>query len=137
MNFTLIAHEAGYSYYDRCGNIDTHSDKFEIRYSTDQTEFAEQWASVQNAGEWDDLIILLNGKPESEWTDEEQEAYDELDRIMYTILVRYQTEDAKAREEKKLRDEEEKERARLIANEKQRLADLAQLEALKKKLGVQ
>ena len=137
MNYTLIAHEADSSYFDRCGDFNRQPGKFEIRYSNDRTEFAEQWALVQYAGSWDDLIILLDGKPEADWTDEEQDEYDELESIRYATYVRYQDEAVQAREEQKRRDEAAQEQARLAAVEKQRLADLAQLDALKKKLGVQ
>lgn len=137
MNYTLIAHEEDSSYFDRCGDFNRQEGRFEIYFSTDRVEFAEHWAKTQQNGSWDNLIVLLNGKPEEQWTDEEQAEYWELENIRYEAYAKQQAEIEKARAEQKLREAERNEQARLIAIEKQRVADLAQLEALKKKLGVQ
>lgn len=137
MNYTLIAHEEDSSYFDRCGDFNRQPGRFETHFSTDRSEFAEQWALMQFIGSWDNLIVLLNGKPEEHFTEEEQKEYDELENLRYEAYLRHEEQKAQAREAQKRREEEEKERARVKAIERQRRADMAQLEALKKKLGVQ
>lgn len=137
MNYTLIAHEEDSSYFDRCGDFNRRPGRFETHFSTDRAEFAERWALTQYTGSWDELIVLLNGKPEEHFTDEEQEEYDELENLRYEAYLRLEEQATEAREAQKRCEEEEKERARVVAIEKQRRADMAQLEKLKKKLGVQ
>ena len=138
MNYTLIAYKEDSSYFNRrCGDFNRQPGRFETHFSTDRAEFAELWARAQYTGSWDELIVLLNGKPEHQFTDEDQEEYNELENLRYEACIKLEAQAAVAREAQKRREEEEKERARIAAIEKQRCADLAQLEALKKKLGVQ
>lgn len=136
MNYFLIAHEADSSYFDRCGDFNRQRGNFQTHYSGDPIEFGEQWALAQYTYSWDDLIVLINGKPDDKWNDEEQDAYDEVERIRSETYARYTVEAAQAAENRKKIEAEEAETKRKQDIERQRQADLLTFQQLKKKLGV-
>jgi len=134
MNYTIIVHEEARHGYDRCGDGWNEPGTFEVFCTSDQTEFVKKWAEFdlkQPSGCWDDFQILYDGVP-TEFDD----AHYELERlkdIEYAALKKQAEAD---KLEAKRRAEEEARVKAARAVEAQRQADLAQLEALKKKLGV-
>lgn len=136
MNYTLIAHEEDGSSYDHCGDWVSRYGRFETFFSQDRNEFAEKCAAIQSNGNWDNLIVLLNGKPKEYWDDAEFDENDAIENLKYAAMARIKQEAERKKEEDQRLAKEKAERDRLAAIEKQRATDLAAYEALKNKLGM-
>ena len=85
MNYTLIAYEEDSSFFDRCGGFISQPGKFMMFFSEDRHEFAKRLAEADHEGGWDKLNILLNGRPEERWRDEEVAAHDELSDLRWDV----------------------------------------------------
>jgi hypothetical protein len=138
MNYTIIGHTADGSYHDRCGDYISKPGEFETQFFRDdkKAEFLRAWAHAKYHNTYEDLIILLNGIPDGKLEDEEYEQYEDLEREMDPL---YAAIDVEHKEAERLRKEVAAEaalaKARQIAH-MDRQRDLAQLEALQRKLGV-
>jgi hypothetical protein len=138
MNYTLIGHTEDGSYHDRCGDFISKPGEFETQFFRDdkKAEFLRAWAHAKYHNTYENLIILLNGIPDSHLEGEEWDQYEDLEREMEPL---YATIDAEHKEAERLRKEAAAnaavEKARQIAAQ-ERARDLAQLEALQRKLGV-
>lgn len=135
MNYTMIAYEADSSFHDRCGDFISQPGKFVTFFSEDINEFAKRLAEADHEGGWDELIILLNGRPEEHWGDEEIATHYELNDLRWDAYQKVLKAAEQAKAEQAALAKEAAEKALAAANEKQRLADVALFEALKIKLG--
>jgi hypothetical protein len=138
MNYTIIGQTDDNSYHDRCGDYISRPGTFETQFFRDdkKAEFLRAWAHAKYHNTYENLIILLNGIPDSNLEGEEWEQYEDLEREMDPL---YAIIDAEHKEAERIRKEAAAnaalEKARQIAHmERQR--DLQQLEALQRKLGV-
>jgi hypothetical protein len=138
MNYTIIGHTEDGSYHDRCGDFISKPGEFETQFFRDdrKAEFLRAWAHAKYHNTYENLIILLNGIPDSHLEGEEWEQYEDLEREMDPL---YAIIDAEHKEAERIRKEAAAnaavEKARQIAHmERQR--DLQQLEVLQRKLGV-
>lgn len=138
MNYTLIKYIEDSRYIDRCGDWVGEEGSFDMEFSRDKFEFAVMWArAIFNDGKSDhDVEILINGAPSSEFDEELDFAYDEIDNLKSTEYRRLQA--AKNERDAKLAAEKEQIRAKALekAALQKRAADLAQYEALKATLGL-
>ena len=143
MNYTIIKHTQGDSGYDRCGDYYCNEGTFEhdvFRADGDDEEYMEQqfakaWAMAE-LGEYDDLLILFNGIPETEWNDAEWEEYDRLSKLKDAELIILRAEREEAKRIQREKDAEAAlQKARQIAAA-ERANDLAELQRLQRKLGV-
>jgi len=138
MNFTIIGHTEDQSYHDRCGDYISQPGKFETYFFREEqkAEFLREWAFHTFHRTYEDLLILINGIPEDKMASEEYEQFDALNDEMREVLPIISAEHEAA---EKIRKDAAAEaalaKARKIEAE-QRARDLAQLEALQKKLGV-
>ncbi len=136
MNYTVIAYEEESGYYDRCGDFISRPAKFFKFFSTDMSEFAEKLAELEEDNNWDEFIILLDGKPEGSWTDGDVAEYDKIFYMKLDAAKDLKERRVKEKLEQERKQKEEEERKRFLAEERQRAADLATYENLKKKLGL-
>lgn len=138
MNYTIIGQTEDNSYHDRCGDFISRPGLFDTQFFRDdkKAEFLRAWAHAKYHNTYENLIILLNGIPDSNLEGEEWEQYEDLEREMDPL---YAIIDAEHKEAERIRKEEAANtavaKARKIAAE-QHARDLAQLEALQRKLGV-
>lgn len=136
MNYTLIAYTEDSSYHDRCGDYIHQTGSFETFFTRDEAELIEKWANRSFSGNYESLDLLLNGIPDNQFSEEENQIWDALDAARSN---RYQElKQEKIQQDKKIADEKAAKALRdaeLRAN-LQRLQDLDTLAALKKKLGV-
>lgn len=111
MNYTIIGHitgSLGYRSYGREPDDDI-ADVLEIKTFRDKEAFLKAWAHQLATNKYDDIHILLNGINVDDMTDEEYDAYSELEtetRVAYL-------------------DAAKQERAKQIAAEKERAANAA------------
>jgi hypothetical protein len=142
MNYTIIKHTEAEGGYDRYGDGYHNPGTFEYEffradgdeeYMTNQ--FIKAWAKAEFS-KYDNLIILVNGIPDTEMNDAEWDEFDRLTKLMQAelLIVKAGFEEAK-RIQKEKDAEAALQKAREIAAQ-QRRADLAQLEALQRKLGI-
>jgi hypothetical protein len=138
MNFTIIGQTDDNSYHDRCGDFISRPGTFETMFFRDdkKAEFLRAWAHAKFHVTYENLIILLNGIPDSNLEGEEWEQYEDLEREMEALLPAIKAEhDEAERIRKEAAANAALEKARQIAAQ-QRARDLAQLEELQRKLGV-
>lgn len=136
MNYTLIAYREDWSYYDRCGDFINKPGEHKVIFSQDRSEFAKEYASISYEDKWDELTVLINGKPESHWNDTDQKEADIIEAGRFEHCQRLTEEKERARVEAEKREAERRAQEAIRLAEKQRQADLAQYEELKKKLGI-
>jgi hypothetical protein len=138
MNFTIIGHSADGSYHDRCGDYISKPGVFETQFfrEAQKAEFLKTWAHAKYHNTYEDLIILLDGIPDGRLEDEEYEKYEDLEREMEALLPVIKAEhDEAERLRKEAAAEAASQKARKLEAD-QRARDLAQLEALQRKLGL-
>jgi hypothetical protein len=136
MNYTLIAYTEDSSYHNRCGDYIHQPGSFETFFTRDKTELIEKWANWSFSGNFESLDLLLNGIPDNQFSEEEDQIWNELDVARSNRYQELKQEkiqqDKKLAEEKVAKDLLDKARREQL----QRLQDLDTLAALKKKLGV-
>lgn len=138
MNYTIIGHTEDNSYHDRCGDFISRPGSFETQFFRDdkKAEFLQAWAHAKFHNTYEDLIILLNGIPDSNLEGEEWEQYEDLEREMEALLPAIQAaHEAAEKARKDAAAEAALAKARLIAQQ-ERARDEQQFEALRRKLGV-
>lgn len=138
MNFTIIGHTEDNSYHDRCGDYISRPGTFETQFFRDdkRAEFLHAWAHAKFHNTYEDLIILVNGIPDSHMEGEEWDQYEVLEREMEAVMITIKAEhDEAERIRKEAAANAAVEKARQITAQ-ERARDLAQLEALQRKLGV-
>lgn len=136
MNYTIIGHSTDTSYHDRGGDFIHEPGAFVTFFTNDEEAFVKEWASMEVSELYEDIVILLNGVPDSKMSDEEDIEYFKLEDQKNIIL-------AELKQAKIIRTNEEGIRRSIEAAEKLKLKvqlqaklDLEQYEALKKKLGI-
>ena len=138
MNFTIIGHTEDSSYHDRCGDYISQPGQFETQFFREEQkeEFLKAWAHARFHSTYENLIILVNGVPEDKMNEEEYDQFDDLgrEREPFDAIVKAEHEEAE-RIRKEAAANAALEKARQIAAQ-ERARDLAQLEALQRKLGV-
>jgi hypothetical protein len=138
MNYTIVGHTEGNSYYDRYGDFISRAGCFETQFFREdaKAEFLQAWAHAKFHNTYENLIIMVNGVPEDKLEDGEWDAFQDLEREMDALKAIVHAEHEAA---EKLRKETAAnaavEKARQIAAQ-QRARDSAQLEELQRKLGV-
>lgn len=138
MNFTIIGHTEDQSYHDRCGDYISQPGKFETHFFREdqKAEFLREWAFHTFHNTYENLLILINGVPEERMNDIEFEQFEGFEREMDDLYPIIKAEHEAA---EKIRKDAAAEAALAKARKiqaDQRARDLAQLEALQKKLGV-
>ena len=141
-NYTIIKHIAGTSGYDRYGDWDGTDSVFEyefFRADDDEyitNQFIKAWAKAEFGNTYENLIIMINGIPDTEMNEAEWDEFERLSKLMEAekLIVKAEFEEAK-RIQKEKDAEAALQKARQIEAD-QRRKDLAQLEALQRKLGM-
>lgn len=139
MNYTLIGFIEGSFFYDQYGDAAAEYGKLEILTFRDDLEaFIAAWAKMSFNDDYNEIKALFNGISYDDLTNEEAEkynaevAFDQMQAAILTLKLAREQEKAAERERLALAAEAKaKELARI-----QRANDLAQFEALKKKLGM-
>lgn len=139
MNYTIIGYTEGFSTFDRCGDLQTKDSDFTIlTFRDDRAAFITAWAQMSFNAEYDRLIIMFDGIDFNDMSNEEEArtgartAFNEMLEAQQPLKLAHEQKQAAERERLALAAEA---RARELARE-QKERDLAQFEALKKKLGV-
>lgn len=136
MNYTLIAYTEDSSYHDRCGDYIYQPGSFETFFTRDEAELIEKWANWSFSGNYERLDLLLDGIPDNQFSEEEDQIWNTLNAARSN---RYQElKQEKIQQDKKIADEKAAKALRDAEHRAnlQRLQDLDTLAALKKKLGV-
>lgn len=137
MNYTIIGHTEDNSYHDRCGDYVSRPGKFESKFFREENKdaFIKAWAYDSFHNTYETMIILINGIPSDEMTDEEYVQFEALEEEMYEQqkIVKAEHEEAE-RIRKEAAANAALEKARNIAR-LERERDMEQFEALKRKLG--
>jgi hypothetical protein len=138
MNYTIIGHSADSSYYDRCGDHVSQPGKFETHFFREEqrADFLRAWASAVVCNTYEDLIILIDGVPETAMTEAEWETFSALSDEMYDLQAEVKAErDARIAAAKEAAAQEAVRKAAALARA-ERERDMQQLAALQRKLGL-
>ena len=138
MNYTLIGHTEDTAYRDRWGELIEHPGSFTTLFFREEHKaaFLKAWATAKFNNAYEDLIILLNGIPDSQLEGEEWDQYEDLERERDALYDEVKAEHDEAdRLRKEAVANAALEKARQIAAH-QRARDLADLDALERRLGL-
>jgi hypothetical protein len=138
MNYTIIGYTEDNSHRDRCGDWVNNPGSFQrwLYRDDEKAKFINTWARLRFESGFEELIIMLNGAPYDQMTEEEFELYEALEaqmQIIYDELYVLKVEQEKTA---KLQLEAQAIENRRLAVEKERARDLKALAVLQKKLGL-
>ena len=131
MNYTIISFKENYSYRS---DQDSSPADLDIMFFRDhERDFISTWARIEAKKQYDTLTICINGTPDTDMTDEEDEEYSRLWDLMQIELekVKLELEAAKIEADGKAAEQ----KARLLAH-MERERDLQTYAALQRKLNL-